>query len=91
MSANTTLHAEKRMRQRGRIGSDLKFIFENGTPCKRGVLLTKKDKQELIERAKKTIKLAEKLEGTFLACDGETVITVFRATKDQQKRILSND
>ena len=89
MSVIITQHADQRIRQRGRRESDLEFVFEYGTPCKKGVLLTKKDKQTLIRNAKSTIKLAEKLEGTFLACDGDTVMTAFRATRNQQKRFLS--
>ena len=89
MTTLMTSHADQRIRQRGRRESDVKFVIDYGTICKWGVLLSKKDKAELICKAKKIIDLATRLEGTFLACDGDTVMTVFRATKNQQSQILS--
>ena len=90
MSTSMTNHDDHRIRQRGWRESDVKFVIDHGTICSRGVILSKKDKQELIRKAKRTIDLATRLEGTFLAYDGEVVKTVFRANKSQQKRILSD-
>jgi hypothetical protein len=89
MSALLTKHAQRRIRQRGRRESEIDFVFSHGTLCKDGVLLTNKDRDRLINEYRCKIRLAEKLAGMFIACEGETVMTVFRADKDQQHRMLS--
>jgi hypothetical protein len=77
------------MRQRGRRESEVDFVFAHGSPCKDGILLTNKDRDRLIEDARRKIALASKLAGTYVACDGDTIKTVFLASKEQQHRMLS--
>jgi hypothetical protein len=89
MSAHLTQHAQQRIRQRGRKESDVDFVLAHGTECRDGVLFSNKDCARLVEDARRKIALASRLAGTFIACDGATVKTVFRASKDQQQRMLS--
>ena len=64
-------------------------MLAHGTECRDGVLFTNKDCARLVEDARRKIALASKLAGTFIACEGVTVKTVFRASKNQQHRMLS--
>lgn len=89
MSVLLTKHAQRRIRQRGCRESEIDFVFSHGTLCRDGVLLTNRDRDHLIEEYRRMIQLAEKLAGMFIACEGETVKTVFRADRDQQHRMLS--
>jgi len=89
MSAQLTRHAQQRIRQRGRKESEVDFLLAHGTECRDGVLFTNTDCARLIEDARRKIALASKLTGTFIACEGAAVKTVFRASKYQQHRMLS--
>lgn len=89
MSALLTNHAQRRIRQRGRRESEIDFVYSHGTHCRDGILLTNKDRDSLIEEYRRKIRLAEKLAGMFIACEGRTVKTVFRADREQQHWMLS--
>lgn len=50
-----------------------------------GIVLKRKDVQALERQYKRLIGRLYKLENSFLATDGDTMITVFRPTKRQRR------
>ncbi|RWD44088.1 hypothetical protein [Mesorhizobium sp.] len=83
-------HALVRMQQRGRRPTDIEFILQFGTDVNEGVLLTKKDVQDIQQAARRTIDLAQRLCGTVVPIADDTVKTVFKSTRRQQRLILSD-
>ena len=85
-----TNHANERLRQRGLKESDVEFIINNGTVRGTKAMLTNKDRQELIRKAKKTISIVTRLAGKQLIVDGDDVITVYHANTRQQRRFMAH-
>lgn len=79
-----TKHAAQRSRQRGLRVGDLQLIRDYGTETSSGYLLCRRD----VERARAVAQRLERLEGKFLAADGDAAITVYHATERQQRRLL---
>ena len=84
-----TQHALERLRQRGLKESDVEFIINNGTIRGTKAMLTNKDSEEIIRKAKKTISLTTRLAGKQITIDGDDVITVYHATPGQQRRFMA--
>ena len=85
-----TGHALERLRQRGFRESDVEFILNNGTIKGTKAMLTNKDGAKLIEKAKKTISIVNRLAGKQIIVDGDDVITVFHANSRQQSRFMAH-
>lgn len=83
-----TKHAQVRIRQRGLKENDVAMILEYGTLTKKGPMITRKDYSALEHNYKKKLSCLRRLVGKIAMTDGSVVITVFHATKAQQKRLL---
>ena len=79
-----TKHIRTRCQQRGIKEADLALIYVYGTETKKGVILTRKDIAGVEREVKKLINRLSKLQDVFVAMDGETMMTTFRATKKQR-------
>ena len=77
-----THHAQARMRQRGFKEDDADLVFRVGTRVSDDAfLLTDKDAARAIRKRKKEIQQLERLRGSQIIVDGETLITLYHATQ----------
>jgi len=83
-----TKHAEARMQQRGRRPQDIEFVVRHGTETPAGILLTASDAAAIEREARRMIEMAGKLRNILVPCEGGAIKTVFRASRDQQRRLL---
>jgi len=88
MTFHITEHAEKRMQQRGCRPSDIEFVLQYGSEAEGGVLLSKKDAHRIECEARKAIETANRLKGLYVPLAGSVVKTVFKASRQQQRRYL---
>ncbi len=87
---NVTLHASIRMQQRGRSERDIALITAYGTPTRDGYLLRRRDVDTRIRNLKKEITAIERLKDwAVITADDETVITIYPADREKQRRMLS--
>lgn len=84
----STKHFHTRCQQRGYKASDLDLILRYGTKTPKGVILTNKDVAGVERDLKRRMDRLRKLGGAFVATDGATAITIYRATKKQRRRQL---
>ena len=76
-----THHAQARMRQRGFKEEDADLIFRVGTRvADDAFLLTDKDAACAIRKCKQEIQQLERLRGSKVIVEGETLITLYHAT-----------
>ena len=85
-----TKHIQTRSQQRGIRQADLDLVSRYGTHTSRGVILTKRDIARFEREFKRRLNRLEKLNGVFVAEDGGTSITVWRATKHQRRSMLES-
>lgn len=85
-----TKHIRTRCQQRGIKEADLGLIVQYGTETPKGMILTRKDIAVVEREVKKLINSLSKLQDVFVAMDGETMMTAFRATKQQRRTMLRN-
>ena len=83
-----TKHIRNRCQQRGIKEADLDLIFQYGTETPKGVILTHKDVAVVEREVKNLVNRLSKLQDVFVAMDGETMMTAFRATKQQRRSML---
>ncbi len=75
-----TNHAETRMRQRGFRKADVSLVLSIATPvAEDAFFLSDKDAAREIERRRREIQQLERLRGTKLVVDGDTVITLYHS------------
>ncbi len=87
-SFRITRHAEMRMQQRGRRPAEIEFVLQHGTETPKGIMLTRKDVAAIEQEAKRQIALAHRLQNVFVPCGDGVVKTIFKASDDQQRRLL---
>ena len=85
-----TEHISKRCQQRGIKERDLTLVTQFGTETPRGVILTGKDIARVEREAKRLIDRLSRLRNVFVATDEETMITVYRARKQQRRGQVRN-
>ncbi len=85
-----TQHILRRTQQRSVKESDLGLVFEFGTDTARGTILTKKDILEVEREAKYLVDRLHKMKDVFVAADGADLITTYRATKKQIRRLTGS-
>ena len=76
-----TRHAGVRCQQRGIKEGDVSLIAEYGTWTRGGAILTRKDIARVELERKRLAGRLSRLDGVFVATDGETAITVYRADR----------
>lgn len=85
-----TIHAEKRMQQRGRSERDIGLITTYGTPTRDGFLLRHRDADMRIRDLKKEITVIERLKDwAVITGDNGMVVTIYPADHVKQRRMLS--
>lgn len=83
-----THHAKARIRQRGYREDDVDLVFRVGTRvADDAFLLTDKDAARAIQKLKHEIQQLERLRGSKVIVEGETLITVYRVTQRRPKQI----
>lgn len=87
----TTKHGLQRMSQRGLTVSDIDLIMAVGCEVPDGVLVRRKDCDEIERRLKEIITRVKRLEGKRLVvCDGR-LVTAYHATPSEEHRLLRRD
>ncbi|WP_067296428.1 MULTISPECIES: hypothetical protein [Sulfitobacter] len=82
-----TRHAETRMRQRGYKDEDVDLVFRVGTRvADDAFLLTDKDAARAIRKRKQEIQQLERLRGSQVIVEGETLITLYHTTMRPRRR-----
>lgn len=82
-----TRHAEARMRQRGYKDDDVDLVFRVGTRvADDAFLLTDKDAARAIRKRKQEIQQLERLRGSQVIVEGETLITLYHTTMRPRRR-----
>ncbi len=82
-------HAEERIRQRGVRESDVSFVLRYGTPVPDGYVLRPRDVAEAETELKRTLARLERLKGTFVAVEEDTVLSVYRPCKVRRRKLLA--
>ena len=86
---NLSLHAERRMRQRGIPEANIDFVVKCGTPLDDGAFfLSQADVYREINLRKQEIQLLEKLKNCKVVVRGDAVLTAYRPTGKKLKRTL---
>ncbi|MFZ5621522.1 MAG: DUF4258 domain-containing protein [Pseudomonadota bacterium] len=89
MNAAITDHAQRRMQQRGMRAEDLDLVIQCGSLIsKDSVLLLRKDAEREIRKRKREIQALERLKGCKIVIRDNAVITLYRPSKEQEKRLL---
>lgn len=82
-----TRHAEARMRQRGYKDEDVDLVFRVGKRvADDAFLLTDKDAARAIRKRKQEIQQLERLRGSQVIVEGETLITLYHTTMRPRRR-----
>lgn len=77
-----THHAEARMRQRGFRNADIGFVLSVATRvADDAFFLSDKDAAHEIERRRREIQQLERLRGTKVIVEGETLITIYQSNR----------
>ena len=79
-------HAIERMQRRGRRVDEIAFVLEHGTSVESGVMFTEKDRAAIEHKARYLLHMAKAVCGVYLPMADDTVKTVFRASRRQQRR-----
>ena len=85
-----TEHIRARCQQRGIKERDLDLIAQFGTETPEGLILTRKNIAEIERQAKRLVHRLSRLQDVFIAADGESMITVYRATRQQRRSQVGN-
>ena len=88
MAYYLTSHAGERLRQRGLRERDVDFVLLHGTPTDNAVVLTKKDVGAAIAEHRRQIAQLERLRGTAVFTRDAAVLTLFRPTPEQMRKLL---
>ena len=82
-----TVHGMGRASQRGHRRSDLDLVAEFGTPVKDGFVLHRRDVERALGDLKRLLRRLDRLVGTYVVVRDGTLVTVFRPTKAQRRRL----
>ena len=85
---SASLHALRRLRQRGLREADLERLKRHGEEFDEGYLMSKRTIDEHITRLKWEIQRLERLKGVVLIEQDNTLVTVYRSSRRRQRRIL---
>ena len=82
-------HADTRIRQRGLRAADVGLVVAYGSPVPGGVLLRTRDVAQAEAEMKRVVSRLHRLAGTFVAVADGTVLSAFRPTKVQRRKLLA--
>jgi hypothetical protein len=83
-----THHGIERLRQRGYRKGDLALVLAVGTPTGNAVLLMDHDVDDEIADCRRRIAQLERLRGTAVILDGDTVLSIYRPRRPKARRLL---
>ncbi len=87
-----TAHAQRRKQQRGFREADIAIIYQTATQvAPDAYMLTRADAAREIEKRKREIQQLERLCGSKVVIEGDTVITCYHALKREQKRTMRKE
>ena len=78
-------HIRERCQQRGIKERDIELIARFGTTTSKGLILTRKDIAEVEHETKRLLSRLSRLQDVFVATDGKTMKTAYRATRRQRR------
>lgn len=81
-------HARMRAQQRGRRMRDFEVIVRIGTRTPDGYLVRDRDVDSLQSDLKRQIKMLEQLRGCYVVIQGNTVVSIYRASRAKAQRLL---
>ena len=87
--SNLTKHIRARCQQRGIRERDLDLVAQFGTETPDGVIVTRKDVAEVERASKRLLNDLSRLQGVFVVTAGETMVTAYRATRQQRRSQMS--
>lgn len=89
MSFDLSQHAAIRARQRGLRERDIDVIIQTGSTLDaESIFLRNRDVEREIREHKQAITALERLRGWRVVVAGETVVTVYRASRKTEKRLV---
>ena len=88
MTLTITDHATLRIAQRGFAISDVELAMTIGTEVEGGVFVRDKDCEMALNALAAVRRQIERLRGRRLVCEGERLITAYRARPKKAKRLL---
>jgi len=83
-----SMHAQRRIRQRGLKEADLGRLQRFGEEVEEGYLMTDRKLDECIAGLKSEIQRLERLRGLVLIEQGDTLVTLYRSDRRRQRRLL---
>ena len=81
-------HAAARASQRGYRATDLELIAEFGASTPDGALLLRSDVEQIRCEATRLLARLDRLAGTAVTLREETLVSVFRVTRTQRRKML---
>jgi hypothetical protein len=87
MQIQLSEHAGERLQQRGLRERDVDVVLRHGTPMGDAVVLTAKDVDAVIRERKRQIADLERLRGMAVFVRQSVVVTLFRPTPQQLRRL----
>jgi hypothetical protein len=88
MTLTISDHAALRMAQRGLAISDVELALTIGTEVEGGIFVRDKDCDQVLKALAAVRRQVERLRGKRLVCDGERLVTAYRAEPKKAKRLL---
>jgi hypothetical protein len=87
-----TEHAQRRKQQRGFRDTDISIVLQTATQvAPDAFMLTRADAAREIEKRKREIQQFERLSGSKIIVEGDTVITCYHAHEREQKRTMRKE
>lgn len=81
-------HVVTRARQRGYRATDLELLAEFGTCTPDGAVLLRRDVERIRREVTRLLARLDRLAGTAVILRGETLVSVFRVTRAQRRKML---
>ncbi len=87
-----TAHAQRRKQQRGIRDADIAIVLHIATQvAPDAYMLTRADAVREIAKRKREIQQFERLSGSKIIVEGDTIITCYHAHKQEQKRTIRKE
>ena len=85
-----TRHVEERAQQRGFQSGDLDLVAQLGTPTEDGVVLRRRDVDQVRTVLRRLLADLERLEGSAVIVQDDAIVSVYRPERKQMKRMLGS-
>ncbi len=85
-----TRHVEERARQRGFKAGDLDLVAQLGTPTQDGVVLRRRDVDQVRSVLRRLLGDLERLEGSAVIIQEDAIVSVYRPERKKMRRMLGS-